>query len=230
VWSSDGRELFYRHDDQMMAVSVAAQPEFSAGRPHRVFEFHFDAGDNGPNYDVSRDGKYFIIPKSDQAPAASELHLVLNWFAEVASRAPSTRARHSSDAPSGLAALWRLAMPTLLAAAQQSAQTNAAEAGVRETLQRYSAALESLDATAVKKVQPSLPEETLARAFKDMRELKVAIDDVKVLSIDGTTARVSCRVMQTLTPKTGSKRTTAVTRVMRLKRGAEAWFIDGFER
>jgi hypothetical protein len=36
--------------------------------------------------------------------------------------------------------------------------------------------------------------------------------------------------MQTLTPKTGSKKTTAVTRVMRLKRGAEAWFIDGFER
>jgi hypothetical protein len=148
----------------------------------------------------------------------------------VASRAPSARARHSSDAPFGLAALWRLAIPTLLAAPQQPAQTNAAEAGVRDTLQRYSAALESLDATAVKKVQPSLPEETLARAFKDMRELKVAIDDVKVLSIDGTTARVSCRVMQTLTPKTGSKKTTAVTRVMRLKRGAEAWFIDGFER
>ena len=104
------------------------------------------------------------------------------------------------------------------------------EAGVRDTLQRYSAALESLDASAVKKVQPSLPTETLARAFKDMRELKVAIDDVKVLSIDGTTARVSCRVMQTLTPKVGSRKTTAVTRVMRLKRGPDAWFIDGFER
>ncbi len=41
-----------------------------------------------------------------------------------------------------------------------------------------------------------------------MRELKVAIDAVRVLSIDGTTARVSCRVTQTLTPKVGSKRTT----------------------
>ena len=230
VWSSDGRELFYRHDDQMMAVSVAANPEFAASRPHRVFEFHFDAGDNGPNYDVSRDGKYFVIPKSDQAPAPSELHLVLNWFSEVASRAPSAGALHSSDSRFEMAALWRLVVPALLAAPQQAVQTNAAEAGVRDTLQRYSAALESLDANAVKKVQPSLPTDTLARAFKDMRELKVAIDDVKVLSIDGTTARVSCRVMQTLTPKVGSRKTTAVTRVMRLRRGADAWFIDGFER
>jgi hypothetical protein len=105
-----------------------------------------------------------------------------------------------------------------------------AEAGVRETLQRYSAALESLDASAVKKIQPSIPVDNLAKAFKDMRELKVTIDAVRVLSIDGATARVSCRVTQTLTPRAGSKQITTVTRVMRLKRNVEAWIIDGFER
>jgi hypothetical protein len=106
----------------------------------------------------------------------------------------------------------------------------AAEAGVRETLQKYSAALESLDAKAVKKVQPSIPIENLTKAFTDMRELKVTIDAVRVLSMDGATARVSCRVAQTVTPKVGSKRTTAVTRVMRLRREADSWLIDGFER
>ena len=106
----------------------------------------------------------------------------------------------------------------------------AAEAGVRETLQRYSAALESLDADAVKKVQPSIPAENLAKAFNDMRELKVVIDAVRVLSADGTTARVSCRVTQTLTPKVGARKTTAVTRVMRLRRETDSWVIDGFER
>jgi hypothetical protein len=113
-----------------------------------------------------------------------------------------------------------------------SAQTPspAAEAGVRETLQKYSAALESLDADAVKKVQPSIPTESLTKAFKDMRELKVDIDTVRLLSMDGATVRVSCRVTQTLTPRVGSKRTTAVTRVMRLRRDADAWVIDGFER
>jgi hypothetical protein len=109
-------------------------------------------------------------------------------------------------------------------------QPVAAEAGIREMLQRYSAALESLDANAVKKVQPSIPVDSLMKAFGDMRELKVAIDTVRVLSGDASTARVSCRVTQTLTPKVGSRKTTAVTRVMRLRRDADSWVIDGFER
>jgi len=120
--------------------------------------------------------------------------------------------------------------PRLVAAGTAPAQAAPADAAVREALQRYSAALESLDVNAVKKVQPSIPIDSLAKAFKDMRELKVAIDEVKVLSADGTTARVSCRVTQTLTPRVGSRRTTAVTRVMRLRRDADAWVIDGFER
>jgi len=109
-------------------------------------------------------------------------------------------------------------------------QAGAAESGVRDLLKRYSAALESLDANAVKKVQPSIPVENLAKAFKDMRELRVAIDDVRVLSTDGNRARVSCRVTQALTPKVGSKQTSAVTRVMRLQRSADQWVIEGFER
>jgi hypothetical protein len=118
----------------------------------------------------------------------------------------------------------------LCVAAVPRAQTATAETGVRDALQRYSAALESLDANAVKKVQPSIPADNLAKAFKDMRDLKVKIDDVRVLSLDGTTARVSCKVTQTLTPKVGSRQTTAVTRVMRLRRATDAWVIDGFER
>ena len=121
---------------------------------------------------------------------------------------------------------------TLHAAFMPQAQEQAAatEAGVRDALQKYSAALQSLDANAVKKVQPSVPVEILAKAFMDMRELKVEIDAVRVLSMEATTARVSCRVTQTLTPKAGSKKTTAVTRVMRLRREADAWVIDRFER
>jgi hypothetical protein len=120
--------------------------------------------------------------------------------------------------------------PRLLAAVPQPVQAGAADAAVRDALQRYSAALESRDAEAVKKVHPSIPAESLAKAFKDMRELKVVIDGVRVLSVDGATARVSCNVMQTLTPRVGSKRTTAVTRVVRLRRDVDTWVIDSFER
>jgi len=125
--------------------------------------------------------------------------------------------------------LLRETVPRAVLMAQS--QAVAAEAGVRETLQNYSAALESLDANAVKKVQPSIPVDNLAKAFRDMRELKVEIDAVRVLSMDGATARVSCRVTQTLIPKAGSRQTTAVTRVMRLRRQPNSsWVIDGFER
>ena len=148
----------------------------------------------------------------------------------------SRRSHRIGLAALALTYLGAFCEPTLLVSASRveaaaaQAQPSAAEAGVRDTLRRYSAALESRDADAVKKVQPSIPTESLAKAFKDMRELKVMIDDVRVLSMDGAAARVSCRVTQTLTPRVGSKQTTAVTRVMRLRRDAELWVIDGFER
>jgi hypothetical protein len=104
------------------------------------------------------------------------------------------------------------------------------ETAVREALQRYATALETLDADQVKKIQPSIDSEGLKRAFREMRELKVEIDTIKVLSTDGATARVSCRVTQTLTPRAGARQNSTVTRVLRLKRQETAWFIDGFER
>ncbi len=113
--------------------------------------------------------------------------------------------------------------------AQQAPQA-AVEAAAKEALQQYSAALESLDADQVKKIHPAVDVEGLRRAFREMRELKVTIDNVRVLSTEGATARVSCRVTQTLTPKAGSKQTTAVTRVLRLRRQEAVWLIDGFER
>lgn len=225
VWSKDGRELFYRRGDQMMSVTVSTGTEFTAARPQRLFDMHFEAGDNGPNYDVSPDGKWFVVPRSDRVPAAAEIHVVLNWFAEIMARSQAANARGPKKASPGLALF-----PAAFAAGAPQSDLAAAESGVRDTLQRYSAALERLDANAVKKVQPSLAAENLARAFKEMKELKVAIDEVKVLSADKATALVSCRVTQTLTPKVGPKQTTAVTRVMRMRRDATAWVIDGFER
>ena len=114
--------------------------------------------------------------------------------------------------------------------AGEAAATKAVEAEVREALQAYESALESLDADAVKKVQPSIDVEGLKRAFREMRSLEVDIDNVKVLSAEQGTARISCRVAQTLTPKAGSRQTTTVTRVLRLRRESGGWVIHTFER
>ena len=121
-----------------------------------------------------------------------------------------------------------------MSAARQAVPPRAANAqvdlGIRDLLRQYSTALENLDAYAVKKVQPSIEAENLRKAFRDMRTLMVTIDDVRVLATDDSTARVSCRVAQTLIPKAGSKRETTVTRVMRLRRQAGSWIIETFER
>jgi len=90
--------------------------------------------------------------------------------------------------------------------------------------------MESLDADQVKKAYPSVDVEGLRRAFREMRELKVSIDNVRVLSIEGAIARVSCRVVQALTPKAGTRQTSTVTRVFRLRKQEAVWLIDGFER
>jgi hypothetical protein len=120
--------------------------------------------------------------------------------------------------------------PRAVSDRQQQGADRPADAGVRELLQQYSTALESLDAEAVKKVQPAIDLGSLKKAFDEMRALDVDIEDVKLLSGDARVARVSCRVTQTLTPKAGSKRTTTVTRVIRMRRADEGWVIDAFER
>jgi Tol biopolymer transport system component len=109
VWSRDGRELFYRRGDDLMAVTVALQGDFSPGRPRRLFEARFDPADNGPNYDVSRDGAWFVMTRSDEGAVPGELNLVLNWFGEVTARTQSQSAHRRGSARRGLLALWRSA-------------------------------------------------------------------------------------------------------------------------
>ncbi len=50
-----------------------------------------------------------------------------------------------------------------LGAAPLQAPVTGTEAGVRDALTKYAAALESLDANAVKKIQPSIPVENMRR-------------------------------------------------------------------
>ncbi len=119
-------------------------------------------------------------------------------------------------------------VPTALGAG--SAQASTVEAAVSAALERYSTALESLDADSVKKVQPAIDVESLKKAFKEMRALDVTIAELKVLSTDAAVVRVSFKVTQTLTPRAGSKQTTAVNRVVRLKKHEAGFVIDAFER
>jgi serine/threonine-protein kinase len=86
VWARNGRELFYRNGDKMMAVAVETGPVFAAAKPKMLFEGHYEAGifPFEPNYDISPDGQRFLMIKaSEQESAETQINVVLNWFEEL---------------------------------------------------------------------------------------------------------------------------------------------------
>ncbi len=94
LWARNGRELYYRHGDKMMAVAVETKPTFAASKPKLLFEGHYESGSLAysfePNYDVSPDGQRFLMIKaSDQGTPARQINVVLNSSDELRRLAPS---------------------------------------------------------------------------------------------------------------------------------------------
>ena len=87
MWSRDGRELFYRNGDQLLAVDVETENGFTAGTPRLLFEVPYDIDFNPgvgyANYDVSRDGQQFLMVQSEAAREGASLVVVQNWFEEL---------------------------------------------------------------------------------------------------------------------------------------------------
>jgi len=94
LWNPNGRELFYRSGDKMMAAEITTQPSFSAGQPKVLFEGHYQSAPGTfPNYDVSPDGQRFLMLKASEQEAAAptQINVVLNWFEELKRRAPRAK-------------------------------------------------------------------------------------------------------------------------------------------
>jgi Tol biopolymer transport system component len=78
LWRGDGKELFYlAPDGNGMAVEVTSTPEFHAGEPRPLFNVH-----NGRYWDVTSDGKKFLIPVPVET-GSSSYKVVLNWTAAL---------------------------------------------------------------------------------------------------------------------------------------------------
>jgi serine/threonine protein kinase/Tol biopolymer transport system component len=92
VWNPNGRELFYRSGNKVMAVEISTQPSFVAGKPRMLFEGpYLPTPLTNPNYDVSPDGQRFLMLKpSESAEAApTQINVVQNWFEELKQRVPA---------------------------------------------------------------------------------------------------------------------------------------------
>jgi Tol biopolymer transport system component len=92
-WSRDGREVFYRNGDAMMAVAVETAPTFRvAGIPKELFRGNYFS-QYGHQWDLSRDGKRFLMIKEPEAAASTgsgprKINIVVNWFEELKRLAP----------------------------------------------------------------------------------------------------------------------------------------------
>ena len=94
VWSRDGRELYYISDNSMMAVKVTSEPDFPVGAPKRLFvlsDVIVSGGSLGRNYDVSDDGQFLMVKRSDDAK--DQLICVHNWFEELKRLVPPGKNR-----------------------------------------------------------------------------------------------------------------------------------------
>jgi eukaryotic-like serine/threonine-protein kinase len=91
VWNPNGRELFYRSGDKMMAVDIATQPGFAAGKPRMLFKGQYEGGGPGANYDISPDGQRFLMikPSESAETAPTQINVVLNWFEELKQKVPT---------------------------------------------------------------------------------------------------------------------------------------------
>ncbi len=91
-WNPNGRELFYRSGDKMMAVDITTQPSFAVGKPRVLFAGPYELSPaTSPDYDVSPDGQRFLMLKpaeAGEAAAPTQINVVLNWFEELKRRVP----------------------------------------------------------------------------------------------------------------------------------------------
>ena len=80
-WSRDGKELFYITGDAVMAV--ARRPDGTFGAPQRLFDRANYFLRIYSSYDVSPDGKRFLMIRRDAGSVPRQLNVMLNWGAEM---------------------------------------------------------------------------------------------------------------------------------------------------
>jgi dipeptidyl aminopeptidase/acylaminoacyl peptidase len=100
AWSRDGRELFYTTPQsfggqatstKMMVVAVSLRPTFTAGNPRMLFQGRYGATALIRAYDVTSDGRRFLMVQQKERPAvnAADMILVQNWSEELKARVPT---------------------------------------------------------------------------------------------------------------------------------------------
>ena len=86
-WTRGGRELVYRNGDTTLAAS--AQPSLGeTGIPTILFVGPYRTPEfSERSYDVTADGRRFVMVSTPPESAPRRIDLVLNWFTELRRKA-----------------------------------------------------------------------------------------------------------------------------------------------
>jgi Tol biopolymer transport system component len=99
MWTQGGRELVYREDENVMAVTI--DPATGASGPPRVLfsgPYPSNQGWTRPrSYDVTPDGQCFLMMKLPREQARPRIMVVLNWFTELRAKVPWGKGRAPNE-------------------------------------------------------------------------------------------------------------------------------------
>lgn len=83
-WSRDGREIFFiAPDNTLMAADVTTGSRFQTDPPRSLFRVEFRLTDIGYPYDVSPDGKRFLVNELVEEEQPATITVVQNWTARL---------------------------------------------------------------------------------------------------------------------------------------------------
>jgi hypothetical protein len=92
MWAPDGRTLYFRSGDDLMAASVTEEPDFTVLGQQRV---PVDLGEMASalfsaSYDVHPDGSHFVFFRGQDDGGGFDpdaaLNVLTNWFTELRER------------------------------------------------------------------------------------------------------------------------------------------------
>jgi serine/threonine-protein kinase len=94
AWSRKGNELFYVEGQGMYVVPISTTGQtFTAGMPTKLFEGRYYSGNPYRTYDVSPDGRRFLMIKdvgsSDDRATPFGMVVVEHWFEELKQKLPA---------------------------------------------------------------------------------------------------------------------------------------------
>jgi len=90
MWSKRGDEIFYRQGARMMSVKVERGSNLTLEEPTVLFEGDFLEGQLGvPNYDVTSDGRQFVMVVQDESAGVPRINVVFHWDEELKRLVPT---------------------------------------------------------------------------------------------------------------------------------------------